>query len=451
MHVPNGLQGLYNGVRFPVDGPCISNIRRLDYGALPMIDAMHRNGILIDKPHMARVSELLSEQMTNAYADIVREVGAKHAVNPASPKAVAELLFHKLAIQNTADVRLTDSGSESTDEDQLKYFEDAHPVVPHIIAWRKAQKLKSTYADKIPRLLDERGRIHTTFAATRTATGRLASRNVNLQNIPARTEEGRMIRAGFVAREGWRLVARDLSQIEMRGAAHYSGEPSWVEGFQDPKFDVHNQNTVDMFGLNARQIETMGGYGGATFKLKYRLPAKTLGFGVLYCMGPKGLQAAWVKFGVGFKSIKFCERFIDRFYEARPYIKLWQEAQFRRARQFGMVWDLLGRVRLIPQNKSVLGWVQREGERQAANMPIQSLAQGILKLAMAELQDWVDDYNRGDERVRMVLQIHDELMAEVREDAVEDYVEAVTRIMEGACPMVVPIGSDGAVMERWEK
>ena len=449
--MPN-LQTLYNGVRFPVDGPCIANVRRLDYGALPMIDSMHQNGVLIDTGKLEEVSALLSQQMDTAYADIINEVGKANAINPRSPNDVANLLFSRLHVQQREDkLRYTDAGNISTDADQLKYYEDAHPVVGHILRYRQAATLRSTFASKLPRMVDASGRLHTTFTATRASTGRLASRNPNLQNIPARSDEGRRIRESFIAADGRKLVGRDLSQIEMRGAAHYANEPSWVKGFQDPDFDVHNANTIDMWGFTPAHLLKLGGVDSEEFKLKYRLPTKNLGFGVLYRMGPQGLQAAWVKFGVGYKPLDYCEEFIERFYAARPAIRKWQDLQIRRARQYGMVWDLFGRVRLIPHNKSVLGWVRSEGEREAANMPIQSLAQGILKLAMAELQDYIDDVNRGETKVWPLLQIHDELIFEVVDDFVEEFNGMCEYVMENVCELLVPISSSGAVMECWSK
>jgi DNA polymerase-1 len=450
---------LFGGVRFPIDRPSPGNVSRLDHNVLPMIDAMHRNGIRVDIAHMESLGRQLGENMTATEGEIARVVGKRHAINPASPPQVAELLFKKLRVQGDRPVRLTDSGAESTGADQLQLYEDCHPVVRLILDWRHYQKLKGTYADKMAKLarMDPEGRerVHTRFKTTRTATGRLASEDPNLQNVSTRarkgmaTNWGQEVRKGFTATPGWVLVSMDLSQIEFRWLAHYSGEPSMVNGYcNDPDFDMHTQNAADC-GL----CPTVGCNPKDPVHLKkHRLPAKAIGFGVVYLMGPDGLQLALVDAGGEYWPVERCKDQIDTFYDKRPYIRDWQGLQFQRIRRHGMVWDMFGRHRLIPQSKSVLGWQVREGEREGANMPIQSAAQGSLKVAMAHLHQLSHQYNRGlpQPRVRSLLQVHDELIFEANsESTAKDWISIAKPVMETAVPLIVPVASSADIAFRW--
>lgn len=442
---------LYNGVRYPIDRPSPVNVSRLDHGIIPMVDMMTRTGVYVDIEHMDALTDELTGRMEDTTAEITKLVGAKHTVNPSSPKQVAELLFKKLGVQGDMQLAYTDSGAESTGADQLQLFEDQHPVVKLILDWRHFQKLRGTYSAKMADLarLDPLHRVHTRFKLTRAATGRLASDNPNLQNIPIRARKGldknygKEVRRGFKARPGWVLVSMDLSQIEMRCAAHYSGEPVMIEGYRTPGFDMHSKTALDCGLCNA---------DGTVDPIKHRTPAKTLGFGILYLMGPDGLQLAIVDAGGEYWPKSKCEALINTFYEARPFIREWQHKQFRRARQEGAVWTLMGRHRLIPQMKSPLGWQQKEGEREAANAPIQGFAQDILKVAMCHIHDLCIAYNAGlpEPQVVPLLQVHDELIFEcASEDVAAEWVSIAKPIMEGGVPLDVPVMSSADVAERW--
>ena len=350
---------LYNNVRFPIDQPCPENVWRIDRGTLPLADAMHRAGIHVDVPHMDALTAELQDLRADTEKRIKHHVGARHMVNPASPLQVAELLFHKLKVQGSRPVRLTDTGAESTGADQLQVYEDAHPVVRLILDWRHLDKLEGTYTRKMAAIArrDPESRVHTRFKLTTAATGRWASENPNLQNIPTRQRKGldknygSEVRKGFTATPGWVLVGEDLSQIEMRVAAHYSEEPSMLEGYHTPGYDMHSA-TAFACGLCG---EVPCDPEDPEHIKKHRLPAKTLGFGILFLMQAAGLQLSIVDAGGEYWEESKCEQLIEAFYGARPAIREWQDLQFRRARQYGMVWTEMGRHRMIPQMRSVLG------------------------------------------------------------------------------------------------
>ncbi len=460
---------LYNGVRL-INAPAPNNVNRLDMGIMPVIDRMHENGVYIDTALLSKLSAELVDRLHDSESRIKELVGK--SINPGSPHDVAKLLFRELKVQGADKVRYTDSGDwEATGADQLKLYRHRHPVVETILDWRHYKKLKTTYVDKIPTILDENGRLHTQFNTTRAFTGRLTSSNpINLQNIPVRTDLGRQVRNSFVATPGWVLYARDLSQIEMRWAAHYSGEPSMVEGYKILGWDIHSQTALDVFGLDTvsqghpqikAELEALEhvtkpalqkAFGDELYKkfeLEYRLVCKTIGFGVLYLMGAAGLQMGIVNAGGEYRTEARCQQFIDQFYSKRPYIREIQDQWYRTMRRHGMVWDAWGRVRIIPQVRSHLRWIVNEGLREGANMPIQGAAQGSIKLAMAELGDRLEDFNRGEERVRELIQIHDEMLWEVKEGHEEEWHEITGQVMDNAHPFLVPLASDGGWGERW--
>lgn len=432
-------QKLYNGVRFPLAEPCPANVRRLDMGSYPLVDAMMRHGILLDLDKLKDISDQCSSLMAEAEADIQMIVGKK--INPASPKQVSELLWKKLRIQGTDQIPVTDSGGDSTGADTLKMFVDRHPVVQPILDWRQYQKIQGTYADKLPRLIDSNGRIHTRLKTTRTSTGRLASEDPNLQNIPSRSKLGATIRAAFIASPGWKLVGRDLSQIEMRVVAHLAGEQSMIEGYCDPDWDMHTQTAMDIFRLKREQVDPV----------KHRLPAKSCGFGVVYLIGPDGLQKSIAGAGGGVWDQDACQALLDRFYATKKAISEWQEEQFHRVRLHHMVWTDFGRHRIIPQARSCLNWVVQAGFREGANQPVQGMAGDILKLAQAEIWDIMTAYNKKEERVRPLLAVHDELIFEVKEDYTDEWDEIVKDSMENCVELDVPILSSGAVGDNWQE
>lgn len=464
------MPSLYNGVRL-VDRPSPSNVRRIDYGALPMIHGFHQYGIRVDTTHLRKLSTRLEMMMEEKEVELSSHLPPNYSFDIGSPKQVADLLFHKLRVQGNKAVVMTDSGSwEATGSEVLQRYWTSHPAIPIILKWREYSKLKSTYADALPRMVDPIGRIHTRFKATATSTGRLASEDPNLQNLPKKSALGRQIRSAFIADPGWVLSAIDLSQIEMRVVAHLSGEPSMIQGYHDPDWDMHTQTAMDVFDLPRDRID----------KLLHRLPSKNVGFGVVYRIGPDGLQTTIIESyatadiyevdGVPTHEVwstTRCAALINRFYNSRPAIRDWQRLQDYRVKRHGCVWTMFGRHRLIPQGRSTLSWVRNAGFREGANQPVQGSAQDILKLAMAEIENRRKEFNqkravavsrsrkemakRDGEVVRPLLQIHDELMFECKgEQVARDWILGVCKpIMEGQVPLDVPIKASADMGERW--
>lgn len=458
---------LYNGVRL-VDHPSPENIRRLDLGALPMIDEMHRRGVYLDCQYLDEISLQIRNDMETLEEGIRELVGRD--INPESQPQVAELVFRELALHPPGGIKLTKTGAESTVDDILSTVRDQHPVVGMVLDHRGLKKILGTYSGKLPAMVDENSRIHTTFSATTTSTGRLASSDPNLQNIPIRSAWGKMVRDGFRAtpikrlwKTGYRgrptvLVAVDLAQIEMVWAAHLSQDPLMMDIFKRGD-DIHTRTALAMFRLLAEAACCMGkgecSRGSECpwpyFKMHYRLPAKTLGFGILYGVTAGGLVLQVAAAGGPSWEIEAAGKFIEQWYEVYEGVYSWMQSQHARARRYGMVWDDFGRVRYIPEVRSQHQGVVNAGLRQAGNLPIQSSAQGTIKLAMAEVMDGPVEYYQAYQDVICwpLLQVHDELVFEMSEDIAEEAGQWVHDIMVEAVPLSIPVRASIEIGEKW--
>ncbi len=450
---------LSNGCRFPMPRPSLVNTRRLDMAALPMIEAMNRTGILIDPAVFAKVDSEMAVEEERIGSEITALAG--RPLNPESGDQVARLLFDELGLGHAA-MRLTPTGDRySTDQDVLSGLRGQHPLVDMILDHRELRKLRTTYTGPIPLLAGEDGRVRTTLKATTARTGRLASEDPNLQNIPVRGDWGLKIRSGFVARPGCRLVSSDLSQIEMRVVAHESGDPNLCKVFWDG-LDIHTFTAINLFHLVAEDILALiaaDKSGTLTefqakaykeFKQKYRLPSKTLGFAILYGVTPKGLQLQILAAGGPLISEEDCAFYIERWFGLYAKVLVWMQLQYGRARRYEMVWDFFGRHRFVPEVKSVVGRVVGEGLRQAGNHPVQSGAQGIIKTAMYELGALIA-YFRSHPGVVCdpLLQIHDEVIHECSTDIADDFAGMSRQILSSCVPLDVPTLASGDVAENW--
>lgn len=436
----------YGGVRV-LDEPCPVNVRRLDRGALPMIEAFHRHGVLLDTGHLQTLSQVLSYEEESIHAKIVQSIG--HDINWNSGDQVSHLLFKELGIKSPVKTQLTDSGREKADEEALSAIKDQHEVVGFIMEGKGVSKLKSTYVDKLPLMINPHtGRLHTTFKYTRAETGRLTSEDPNLQNIPTRTYLGNEVRNGFVAGKdplGRQCVLGgvDLSQIEMVLAGDMSQDPVMCGAFRDG-VDIHTLTALKAFNLPPEAVTW------PNFKRDYRLPAKTIGFGILYGQTGIGAQANILANGGPFWSVAQCDDLIAKWFQVYSGIANWTEDQYSRARRYGMVWDMWGRLRRIPEARSRIGRISRGGLRKAGNMPIQSSAQGILKIAMAELMPVVAYYQSyPDVRCWPLLQIHDELIFELSPNIAEEFCEWALMVMTQGVRLSVPVRASHAIAHRW--
>lgn len=439
-------QVCYGGVRV-MDHPCPINVRRLDQGALPMIESYHRYGIQLDTEHLNTLTSVLVSEEESIRSKIKQSVGKD--INWNSGDQVSHLLYKELGLKSPVKMRFTDSGREAADEEALSALKDQHEVVGFILEGRGATKLRTTYAEKLPLMIHpETGRLHTTFKYTRAETGRLTSEDPNLQNIPTRSDLGNEVRNGFVAGKDKLgrqcvLASIDLSQIEMVLAGDLSQDSLMCQAFRDG-VDIHTLTALKAFNLPDEAAKW------PTFKKEYRLPAKTIGFGILYGQSGQGAQVNILANGGPFWTVAQCDDLIARWFRVYAGITSWMEDQYSRARRYGMVWDMWGRLRRIPEARSRISRVSRGGLRKAGNMPIQSSAQGMIKLDMAELMPVVGYYQSfPDVRCWPLLQIHDELIFELSPNIADEFCEWATGVMTSNIELSVPVRASSATAFRW--
>jgi DNA polymerase-1 len=348
-------------------------------------------------------------------------------VNPNSPKQLAVVLFEKLKL---APVRRTKTGY-STDVDVLEELALAHPLPGKLLEYRQLAKLKGTYADALPLLVHPRtGRIHTSFNQLVAATGRLSSSSPNLQNIPIRNELGRRIRQAFIPAPGWRFVAADYSQIELRILAHLSGEPALIEAFRRDE-DIHARTAARILKVAPAEVTP-----------DMRRLAKVVNFGILYGLSGFGLaQAA----SIGRQD---AQRFIDDYFAAHPRVRAYIDRTVAEGRDKGHVTTLLGRRRYLPELSARNPAARGAAERMAANAPIQGTASDVIKLAMVQLQTALTAAGL---RARLLLQVHDELLLEAPEAEVPRVRALLPEVMESVVSLEVPLRVDVKDGRDWSQ
>ncbi len=396
---------------------------------VPVLVEMERTGVALDVTILERMSTELGERAEQLEAEVRGIAG--EPFNLSSPIQLGQILFEKLRIQDALGVRRlrrTKTGY-STDQRTLERFA-GHPIVEKLLDHRQTIKLKNTYVDALPRLVNPRtGRLHTSFNQTVAATGRLSSSDPNLQNIPIRTDVGREIRKAFVAGQpGWQILSADYSQIELRILAHLTGDAALVEAFLAGE-DVHRRTAARMFGLEAGEVPK-----------ELRSQAKVINFGIIYGMTPAGLALA-TKI-----PVVEAEAFIRAYFEAYPGVKRFIEGTIQSARRDGYVTTLLNRRRYIPEISSPDPGVRKMAENVAVNTPLQGAAADLIKVAMIRIHARLKEEGL---RSRMILQVHDELVFEVPEDESESLARMVKREMEGALALRVPILTDVKVGRSW--
>jgi DNA polymerase I len=392
---------------------------------VPVLARMERAGIRVDPARLAEFSKELELALDRATREIYTLAGGEF--NIGSPKQLATVLFEKLKLP---PVRKTKTGY-STDADVLEHLALGHELPAKIIEHRTLAKLKSTYADALPTLINpSTGRIHTSFNQLVAVTGRLSSSQPNLQNIPIRTELGRRIRAAFVPEPGWRFLAADYSQIELRILAHVSGEESLVEAFRAGE-DIHRRTAAEVFGVAPEHVTS-----------KQRDVAKTTNFAVIY-----GVSAFGLSRGLDMTT-KEAQLYLDRFFARHPRVKAYLDRTVAEGRQAGYVSTLLGRRRYLPELRSGNPNLRGFGERMATNAPIQGTAADLVKIAMVRLARELDARGL---RSRMLLQVHDELLFEVPEDEVAALEALAVEVMESALELTVPLRVDVKVGANWDE
>jgi DNA polymerase-1 len=408
--------------------------RGLEMPLVPVLAAMEERGIRLDVEHVRRLSRELDAELLGLVHAIQELAGENVNVN--SPKALGEVLFEKLRIQDRAGVkkpRRTQTGYATDAETLDESYGDA-PIVKLLLEQREVAKLKGTYVDALPRYVNaDTGRIHCSFSQVSAATGRLASSDPNLQNIPVRTELGRKIRRAFVARERdargrWLLLSADYSQIELRVLAHLSGDPHLCATFERGE-DVHAATAARVFGVQS---------GAVTREM--RAQAKVVNFGLLYGMGPQRLSR---ETGL---SLEEAKRFIERYFASFPEVKGWMERLLAQARERGYVETIAGRRRRGPDLVSENSRMRSFAENAAINTPVQGSAADIIKRAMIDLER---ELERSPLAGRMLLQVHDELVLDVPEAELAETEALVRRCMEGAWELAVPLHVDCGHGQTW--
>ena len=397
----------------------------LERPLVPVLARMERDGIRVDPVRLAEFSKELEGNL----AALTREIHALagEEFNIGSPKQLAAVLFEKLKLP---PVRRTKTGY-STDADVLEHLALGHPLPARIVEHRVLAKLKSTYADALPMLVNPRtGRIHTSFNQLVATTGRLSSSNPNLQNIPVRTELGRRIRAAFVPEPGWRFVAADYSQIELRILAHVCGEESLVEAFRRGE-DIHRRTAAEVFGVAPDAVTP-----------EQRDLAKTTNFSVIY-----GVTAFGLSRGLAI-SQKQAQQYLDRFFARHPRVRSWLDQTVAEGRARGYALTLRGRRRYLPELRSGNPALRAFAERVATNAPIQGTAADLIKIAMLRMAGALA--SRGLQS-RMLLQVHDELLFEAPEHEVAELEGLARERMEAAMILDVPLRVDIKSGSDWAR
>ena len=389
---------------------------------VPVLLRMERNGIALDKELLQDMSKDLGEQISKLETRIFTLAG--HEFNINSPQQLGKVLFDELEIPTSRRGKSKYS-TEASVLEELKDYE----IIGLIQEYRQLAKLRSTYIDALPALINAKtGRVHTSFNQTRTTTGRLSSSEPNLQNIPIRGEMGKQIRGAFIAPKGSRLFAGDYSQIDLRALAHLSQDPGLVRAFQQDE-DIHAATAAQLFNVERPQVTA-----------DMRRLAKTVNFGVIYGMSEYGLEQATEL------SREEAARFIAAYFAKYPRVKEYLEATKRQARENGCVQTILGRRRFIPEIDSPNRQVREAAERMAINMPVQGTSADIIKVAMINLDR---EMNKKRLKSKMLLQVHDELVLEVPDEEMKTINKLVPQVMSSAIQLNVPLKVDTKKGQNW--
>ncbi|MES2436423.1 MAG: DNA polymerase [Patescibacteria group bacterium] len=411
-----GLSKIFNEIEAPL---------------FPVLDAMHTRGIKVDTIYLKNLSIEYHTNLDRLQKEIWEHAGEEFNIN--SPKQLGVVLFEKMGLKAKGQKK-TAGGAMSTRESELEKLADLHPIIQCIMQYRELQKLLSTYIDSIPTLVEADGRLHTTFVQNGAVTGRMSSQNPNLQNIPIKSELGRKIRKGFVAEKGFKLVAFDYSQIELRLAAVISGDEKLIEIFKSGR-DVHTEVAAQVFKVPAEKVDK-----------EMRRKAKIINFGILYGMGVNALKA-----NLG-GTREEAQRFYNEYFSTFTGIAQYLEDVKKETARTGFTETMLGRRRYFEGINSHLPFIRASAERMAINAPIQGTSADMIKVAMIRINEALEKKKLTDD-VRMLLQVHDELIFEVKEDKIQEAFDIIPDIMQTTLTLEqtkgVPIIANKAVGPTW--
>src|SRR3989339_1004275 len=384
--------------------------KEVELPIIPVIKKIGEKGIKVDKNYLEKLSKEYHKELDKFQQKIWKIAGEEFNIN--SPKQVGELLFDKMGIV-LKNHKKTSTGAKSTNIAVLEQLKEEYPIVSDILRYREFQKLLSTYIDNIPKMLDENNRLHTTFLQAGTTTGRMASQEPNLQNIPTKTELGQKIRSAFVTEKGFKLVAFDYSQIELRLAALLSGDGKLINIFKEGR-DVHTAVASEVFGVPFDQVDK-----------EMRRKAKVINFGILYGMGVNSLRKSLGDDVKREEAQIFYNEYFDKFSKLAEYI----ENIKRETKELGYTKTFFGRRRYFEGIDSRIPFVRAMTERMAINAPIQGTSADMTKIAMGRVNEYIVKKGLAED-VFILLQVHDELILEVREDLVKKIVPEIQKIME---------------------
>ncbi len=400
---------------------------QIEVPLIPVISKIERTGVLIDDMKLAAQSQEIAARLDELEQKAF-EI-AEQEFNLSSPKQLQTIFFEKMGLPV---IKKTPSGTPSTNEEVLQELALDYPLPKLILEYRGLAKLKSTYTDKLPKMINpETGRVHTSYHQAVTATGRLSSTDPNLQNIPIRNEEGRRIRQAFIAPRGCKIMAVDYSQIELRIMAHLSGDKALLEAFQQGK-DIHAATAAEILNISIDQVTS-----------EQRRRAKAVNFGLIYGMSAFGLAK---QLGIPRGE---AQQYMDAYFERYPGVMQYMEDTRSAAAEQGYVETIFGRRLHLPEIKSRNGMRRKAAERAAINAPMQGTAADIIKKAMLLVDEWITEH--GEDRVKLLMQVHDELVFEVQESALDEIESKIQQLMESAAELAVPLVAEAGHGDNWEQ
>ncbi|EKO3486694.1 DNA polymerase I [Vibrio fluvialis] len=409
------------------DDKLLNVYRDIEMPLVPVLSRIERTGVLINDMLLGAQSQEIAQRLDELEKKAFDIAGQEF--NLSSPKQLQTIFFEQMKLPV---IKKTPSGTPSTNEEVLQELALDYPLPAVILEYRGLAKLKSTYTDKLPKMINPTtGRVHTSYHQAVTATGRLSSTDPNLQNIPIRNEEGRRIRQAFIAPHGWKIMAVDYSQIELRIMAHLSGDKALLEAFQQGK-DIHAATAAEILGISIDQVTS-----------EQRRRAKAVNFGLIYGMSAFGLAK---QLGIPRGE---AQEYMDKYFERYPGVMQYMEDTRSAAAEQGYVETLFGRRLHLPEITSRNGMRRKAAERAAINAPMQGTAADIIKKAMLLVDEWIEAEGAG--RVKLLMQVHDELVFEVEESALSEIESKVQKLMESAAELKVPLVAEAGHGDNWDE
>lgn len=403
--------------------------KEIEVPLIPILAKMESNGFKINEEQIKKLDSFAKKEIKKLEEKIFKLSGIKFNIN--STQQLSEVLFNRLLI--SGKIRKTPKGKLSTRATELEKLREIHPIIPLILEYRELQKLKTTYIDPFPKLIDSKdNRLHTTFIQTGAVTGRLASKNPNLQNIPIKTELGQEFRKVFIAEKGYELISLDYSQLELRIVAHIAKDKKMIDAFKKG-VDIHTETAAEVFDVPLEKVSP-----------EMRRKSKALNFGIIYGMGQQGFaRSAGIK---QTEAKKFIEKYFDEFKNVAEYMTDMRNE----AHDKGFIKTLFGRRRQLSEIYSSIPELIRQAERMAINFPIQGTAADLTKMAMIKIHNHlIKNYKK--EEVKMLVQVHDEIVLEAKENLAEKIAKESKEIMEKIFKLDVPLIAEAKIGNNWKE